>query len=217
MAEKRRFLRAAALVSLAFLLLAAACSTGSKPPQTAPPASPKAPPAAAEPAQKPAEAQKPQAEAPPVGAEAKAAEAQAAEPDKDAATLLEDAFAAYEEAQAALDRNDMEGALTKLDEAYGLLLKMPLPPDSPLLQEKSDLRLLIAQRIQKISASRTTLASSVNGSIPLVENQWVQREIRSFQTIERKAFEESYRRSGQYRDMILDELRREHLPEQLAW
>jgi membrane-bound lytic murein transglycosylase D len=111
----------------------------------------------------------------------------------------------------------MEGALAKLDEAYGFLLKMSVPADSPLLQEKQDLRILIAQRIQKISASRTTLASSVNGSIPLVENQWVTREIKSFQTVERRAFEESFRRSGQYRDMILQELRKEHLPEQLAW
>ncbi|MCK7520278.1 MAG: transglycosylase SLT domain-containing protein [Ignavibacteriales bacterium] len=42
-------------------------------------------------------------------------------------------------------------------------------------------------------------------------------EIKSFQTVERKAFEESYRRSGLYMDMILAELRKEGLPEQLAW
>ncbi len=212
MTEKRRFPWAAAFLTLAFLFLAA-CSTGSKPPQTAPQASPQAAPETVAPAeaQKPPEAPKPEVRTPP-------AEIQAApETDKDAAALLEDAFAAYEEAQAALERNDMEGALAKLDEAYGQLLRMNVPADSPLLQEKSDLRLLLAQRIQKISLSRTTLASSVNGSIPLVENQWVQREIKSFQTVERRAFEESYRRSGQYRDMILAELRREHLPEQLAW
>jgi membrane-bound lytic murein transglycosylase D len=137
--------------------------------------------------------------------------------EKDASVLLEDAFASYEEAQAAIEREDMDRALAKLDEAYGFLLRMSLPPDSPLLQEKHDLRLLIAQRIQKISASRTTLASSVNGSIPLVENQWVQREIKSFQTVERAAFEDSYKRSGLYRSMILEDLRKEHLPEQLAW
>ena len=136
---------------------------------------------------------------------------------KDPAALLEDAFAAYEEAQAALDREDMEGALAKLDEAYGLLIRMSIPADSPLFQEKNDLRLLVAQRIQKISAFRTTLASSVNGSIPLVENQWVMREIKSFQTLERRAFEDSYRRSGQYMDMILAELRKAGLPEHLAW
>jgi membrane-bound lytic murein transglycosylase D len=200
------------------VLLLAACSSSPKPATTTAKPAPASAPAV--------EAAKPPAEKPPTTVEeappAVHEDAQMPSPkgeatEKDAAALLEDAFAAYEEAQAALEREDMEGAMVKLDEAYGLLLRMSVPVDSPLLQEKQDLRLLIAQRIQKISASRTTLASSVNGSIPLVENQWVQREIKSFQTVERKAFEESYKRSGQYRDMILQELRKERLPEQLAW
>jgi membrane-bound lytic murein transglycosylase D len=200
------------------VLLLAACSSSPKPATTTAKPAPASAPAV--------EAAKPPAEKPPATVEeappAVHEDAQMPSPkgeatEKDAAALLEDAFAAYEEAQAALEREDMEGAMVKLDEAYGLLLRMSVPVDSPLLQEKQDLRLLIAQRIQKISASRTTLASSVNGSIPLVENQWVQREIKSFQTVERKAFEESYKRSGQYRDMILQELRKERLPEQLAW
>jgi membrane-bound lytic murein transglycosylase D len=216
---ERRIPFQAALLSTAFLL--AACSSSSKPAKTP-----------AKPVPKPAQT----APAEPAGDEAKAVEAPAAakaaaeprgEPDlpaertaeyeKDASALLEDAFAAYEDAQTAIEGEDMEGALAKLDEAYALLIRMALPADSPLLQEKNDLRILIAQRIQKISASRTTLASSANGSIPLAENQWVAREIRSFQTLERKAFEESYRRSGLYREMILEELRKEGLPEQLSW
>lgn len=218
MKYQRRFSPAWAALLLVFLLLAA-CSSTPKPATTAP--NPVPPPAVTEAplqADKPAE---PAVEAArPVSEEAQEAQAQAAKEEtteKDAATLLEDAFAAYEEAQEALTREDMDGALAKLDEAYGFLVRMSVPADSPLLQEKQDLRLLIAQRIQKISVSRTTLASSVNGSIPLVENQWVLREIKSFQTVERRAFEESYRRSGLFRDMILEELRRERLPEQLAW
>ena len=216
---EKRLTPAYAFITLIFLLLAA-CSSSPKPPKTTPKPVPAAPavetekpqvdkpaPAVAEPVRQAREAEEP-AQAPTPRDEST---------DKDAAALLEDAFTAYEEAQAAIERQDMEGALVKLDEAYGLLLKMHVPADSPLLQEKQDLRLLIAQRIQKISVSRTTLASSVNGSIPLIENQWVAREIRSFQTVERRAFEESYKRSGQYRDMILQELRREHLPEQLSW
>ncbi|RPJ00673.1 MAG: hypothetical protein EHM31_07580, partial [Candidatus Aminicenantes bacterium] len=202
------------------LLVLAACSSSPKAVKTMPEPAPTAVPSA-EAAQP--EAIKPDAAvetARPAGEPAQDVSSQTAKQEleeKDAATLLEDAFAAYEDAQEALGREDMEGALTKLDEAYGFLLRMSVPADSPLIQEKQDLRLLIAQRIQKISASRTTLASSVNGSIPLVENQWVTREIKSFQTVERRAFEESFRRSGQYRDMILQELRKEHLPEQLAW
>jgi membrane-bound lytic murein transglycosylase D len=204
------------ILSLIFLL--AACSTAPKPARTVAKPQPKPAPAATA---EPAKTDAPKAvEELPVAKEAVSQEVQAdkaEESDKDASALLEDAFGAYEEAQAAIDREDMDGALAKLDEAYGLLLKMSLPADSPLLEEKNGLRILIAQRIQKISASRTTLASSVNGSIPLVENQWVLREVKSFQTVERRAFEESYRRSGLYMEMILEELRTEHLPEQLAW
>jgi len=210
------------ILILSLTLFLAGCSSAHKPAQKAAEPGPKT--AAAAPAETPkAEEPKAVAETPaakesvsqdvPLHAQTEKAE----ELDKDAAALLEDAFGAYEEAQAALGREDMDGALAKLDEAYGLLLKMSLPADSPLLQEKTDLRLLIAQRIQKISASRTTLASSVNGSIPLVENQWVLREIKSFQTVERKAFEESFRRSGLYKDMITEEMRKEGLPEHLAW
>jgi membrane-bound lytic murein transglycosylase D len=217
MRSDRRFSPACAVLPLIFLLLAG-CSSTPKPAKTSPSPAPSPPPAveaAKPPAEKPSAAVE---ETPITAAETvQAAPARGDAVEKDAAVLLEDAFAAYEEALAALDREDMEAAQAKLDEAYGFLLRMSVPADSPLLQEKHDLRLLIAQRIQKISVSRTTLASSVNGSIPLVENQWVQREIKSFQTVERKAFEDSYRRSGLYRDMILEELRQERLPEQLSW
>jgi membrane-bound lytic murein transglycosylase D len=212
-----------AVVPLALLLLAGGCSS-SKPPKTGPKPAPQ--PAAVQAAA--VETPQPQVEHPvvPVGTAPKPVPqddkdaVQVAKPDlneKDPSVLLEAAYASVEAAQAAIDGQDMDGALARLDEAYGYLLRMSVPADSPLLQEKHDLRLLIAQRIQKISASRTTLAHSVNGSIPLVENQWVAREIKSFQTVERAAFEDAYRRSGLYRGMILEELRKEHLPEQLSW
>jgi membrane-bound lytic murein transglycosylase D len=205
------------LLPLIFLLLAA-CSSSPKPAK--PVAKPVSAPAPA------VEADKPPAEDPvaaveevpkPAGGDVQAQPVRTEPTEKDPAVLLEDAFAAYEEALNALEGEDVEAGLAKLDEAYGLLLRMSVPADSPLLQEKQDLRLLIAQRIQKTSVARTTLASSANGSIPLVENQWVQREIKSFQTVERKAFEDAYRRSGLYREMILEELRQERLPEHLSW
>ena len=211
------------VVPLVLLLLVGGCSP-SKPPKTGPKPAPK--PAAAQPAA--AEAPQPQAQNPVVPVEPTPKPVQPEDKDavqivkpevneKDPSVLLEAAYATVEAAQAAIERQDMDGALARLDEAYGYLLRMSVPTDSPLLQEKHDLRLLIAQRIQKISASRMTLAHSVNGSIPLVDNQWVEREIKSFQTVERAAFEDAYKRSGLYRGMILEELRKEHLPEQLSW
>ncbi|MCJ7487944.1 MAG: hypothetical protein MUQ25_17505, partial [Candidatus Aminicenantes bacterium] len=200
----RRVLFLISMLSLVFFL--SACSSATKPAKTvAKPAPKPAKPAAAQPAaqKQPKISEEPVIEIEQADVIAQAETDKGEEFEKDATVLLEDAFGAYEEAQAAISREDMEGALAKLDQAYSLILKMSLPADSPLLQEKNDLRILIAQRIQKISASRTTLASSVNGSIPLVENQWVMKEIKSFQTVERKAFEESYKRSGLYREMIL--------------
>ncbi|MCJ7645242.1 MAG: LysM peptidoglycan-binding domain-containing protein [Candidatus Aminicenantes bacterium] len=139
-------------------------------------------------------------------------------PDKEEASgLLEEALTAYQDAQAALDRGEIDPALAKLDEAYGLILKANTPPDSDLCQEKNDLRILIAQRIQQLYASHLKTAAGGNGTIPLVENKWVQDEIRSFQTMERRYFEEAYKRSGLYRPMIIEELRKAGLPEHLSW
>jgi len=136
---------------------------------------------------------------------------------EEAAALLEEALTFYQDGQSALERGDLDGALAKLDEAYATILKLKLPPDSPLVEEKNDLRILIAQRIQQAYANRLPAPGRLNGSIPMVDNQWVQKEIQSFQTVERKAFEEAYKRSGLYRAMILDEMRKSGLPEQLSW
>ncbi len=81
-------------------------------------------------------------------------------PDKEeASALLEEALTVYQEAQAALDRGETDPALAKLDEAYGLILKANTPPDSDLCQEKNDLRILIAQRIQQLYASHLNTAA----------------------------------------------------------
>ncbi len=93
----------------------------------------------------------------------------------------------------------------------------PAPARFPLVQEKNDLRLLIAQRVQQIYASRPVIAGDNHKTIPLDENKDVLDEIASFQTREKKHFLEAYQRSGHYREIILDELRREGLPEELSW
>lgn len=135
----------------------------------------------------------------------------------DPSELLDEALYAYQDAELSWEKGDFDAALDALDEAYSLILRLNLPPDSPLIQDKNDLRLLIAQRIQEIYASRFIAVGDNNKTIPLVENKDVQLEIKSFQTEERKFFEEAYERSGYYREMILDELREEGLPEQLSW
>lgn len=134
-----------------------------------------------------------------------------------ASEIMEEALEAYQDAQRAWDQADIDTALAALDESYSLILQIDLPPDSPLIQDKNDLRLLIAQRIQEIYASHIHAVSENHNSIPLEENKWVLEEIQRFQTTEKKYFLESYQRSGRYRDMILQEIKDAGLPEELSW
>ncbi len=135
----------------------------------------------------------------------------------DAASALEEALDAYTEAKTCREGGDLDGALKALDRAYALMIKADVGADSPLLQEKNDLRLLIAQRLQEIYACQANPAANGGKAIPLVENKWVLDEIKLFQTSERNSFLEAYRRSGLYRDMIAAECRRAGLPEELSW
>jgi membrane-bound lytic murein transglycosylase D len=216
------------IFGLVTALLLAACSSSPKAVKTTPKKSSR-PPAKTEPAKpaaKEAEKAAQPAQLPVLAKEDINGDAQAeknGDTDKETSALLEEGFAAYQEALIAIDRGDLENALAKLDEAYEIIPKIKLAADSPLLQEKNDLRILIAQRIQQvyassqqISAPRTTV-SSINNSIPIVENQWVRKEIGSFQGGEKAWFLQAYKRSGLYKDMIMGELRKAGLPEQLVW
>ena len=135
----------------------------------------------------------------------------------DPLSALEDALYVYQDSQLAWEKGDFDTALAALDDAYSLILKLKLPPDSSLIQEKNDLRLLIAQRIQEIYASQLTVVGNNHQTIPLAENEHVENQIKIFQTAEREFFEQSYKRSGLYRPMILEELRKAGLPEELSW
>lgn len=131
--------------------------------------------------------------------------------------LMEEALETYQDAIGAWNRGDAEAALTALDEAYGLILRLDLPQDSPQFQGKNDLRLMIAQRIQEIYASHLKTVDNNHRFIQLVENKFVEREIKSFQTRERQYFVQSYQRSGRYREMIRRELKKAGLPDELSW
>lgn len=144
-------------------------------------------------------------------------EQETVEKENDPLMILDDALYSYQDAQLAWDKGDLDTALAALDEAFNLILKLHLPPDDPLIQEKNELRLMIAQRIQGIYASQETAVGDNHQSIPIEENKYVQREIKLFQNAEKKVFETGYRRSGRYRKMILEELKKEGLPEELSW
>jgi membrane-bound lytic murein transglycosylase D len=203
------------------LLLAWACSSSKVPPKILTPPAP-APIQEQQPAEPPpqeqppeqAEAAQPQEETAP---ESQNQESEALAIKEDPSVLLEEALNAYQDAQTGWEKGDWDSSFQALDEAYSLILKVELPPDSPLVQEKNDLRLLIAQRIQQIYASRPVIVGDNHKTIPLEENKEVLDEIKSFQTKEKAQFLEAYRKSGLYRDMIVEELRKEGLPEELSW
>lgn len=135
--------------------------------------------------------------------------------DSDATQLVAEALEATESARLYWQEGDTEGALETLDLAYELLLQ--IPDDADLAREKEDLRHLISRRVVEIYRSHMTTASDLTSPIPLDMNEYVQHELNRFLGPERKFFIESYRRSGQYRPMMVRKLRDAGLPEELSW
>ncbi|HQG79383.1 MAG TPA: LysM peptidoglycan-binding domain-containing protein [Smithellaceae bacterium] len=138
------------------------------------------------------------------------------EADEECQDLTEKALAMIEEADESWKRGDIEVAIETLDAAYRLVLDTN--GDTESARQKDDLRLLIARRLLAIYSSSQTI--SVNGTaseIPHLLNADVQKEIRSFQGPEREFFIASYQRSWQYREMIMAELNKAGLPEELFW
>ncbi len=119
-------------------------------------------------------------------------------------------------AQAYRDKGDVDNALRALDKAYGILLSDE--EDSIAVnRQKDDLRLLIARRILDIYTGKRVATVGRQSAIPLIMNADVEREIRSFQTVERNFFERSYERAGYYLPFMKEQFRQAGMPEELAW
>lgn len=153
----------------------------------------------------------------PADAALEPAEPEPAEVEPAAATLLHESLESFEQAERLRREGATAQALETLDLAYERMAAVDPSGDPVLAQEQENLRILIARRIVEIYAARQVTASDPNGSIPVVVNADVEREIRSFQGPERRFFLESYQRSGLYRPMIVAKLREAGLPEALSW
>ncbi|MDX1764010.1 MAG: LysM peptidoglycan-binding domain-containing protein [bacterium] len=131
---------------------------------------------------------------------------------------INDALDFYQDSQYAWDNSLVDDAITALDQSYRLILEIDSDQDPDIVRQKEDLRLLISKRVLEIYASRSkTSHLGGNEAIPLILNQYVEREIKSFQGQERRFFVESYRRSGRYRDHISGELDKAGLPSEILW
>ncbi len=129
--------------------------------------------------------------------------------------LMEKALELLEMADGFWKKGDIENTLNNLDKAYALVLDTN--GDVEIARQKDDLRLLISRRILALYSSQQTRTNGKASEIPLLLNADVEKEIRSFQAGEREFFTSSYQRSALYREIIINELRKAGMPEELFW
>ena len=127
--------------------------------------------------------------------------------------MMDKALDLLEVAEDYWEKGDVENTLNVLDKAYAVILDTNGDPE--VARQKDDLRLLISKRILAAYSARQTVTNGKASEIPLIMNSDVEKEIRSFQGVERDFFISSYQRSGMYRPIILRELRKAGIPEEL--
>jgi membrane-bound lytic murein transglycosylase D len=135
-------------------------------------------------------------------------------------SVQDDALASCERARELLDAGETESAIAALDRAYELLLTLEEVEQATAVQAQDDIRRLIAEllaRCYQVQRGAPAPMTPLDLSIAIVDNEHVQREIRSFTGYERQYFLEAYRRSGLFRPMILAKLEAAGLPSQLSW
>ena len=132
--------------------------------------------------------------------------------------ILDEALDFCQLAQDYWLKGQLENAISALDQAYALIIKVDTFNRPRLIQQKEDLRYLITRRIQDIYGSRNVVAKGSLNAIPMVMNDYVKAEIESLTTgCEKDFFINAYQRSGRYRKYIEAELAKEGLPLELAW
>lgn len=131
--------------------------------------------------------------------------------------VLDEALEFCQASQDFWGQGDFENAIDSLDQAYNLILEVDTNDNVKLIQQKEDIRFMISKRILEIYASRHIVAKGNHNVIPMVMNQHIEKEIKSFQGPEREFFIASYKRSGRYRPEILKALRDAGLPKELSW
>jgi len=150
-------------------------------------------------------------------AEEAAAEKEEIDEKERAQSSLDAALEFCNASQAYWIEGNLDKAIATLDEAYSLVLNVKTSGDAELIQQKEDLRFTISKRILEIYASRYTAVNGNHKEIPLIMNEFVEKEIKRFQGPERRFFMESYKRSGKYLDKIVEAFKEAGVPEDLAW
>lgn len=136
-------------------------------------------------------------------------------PESNGQETLDVALDLLSQARSYWEKGDLDNALSSLDEAYAIIIDVNGDPE--VARQKDDLRFLVAKLIVQISASRRPVVAGMKSEIPLLLNADVEKEIHSFQTVERGFFLRSYQRSGAFLPSIQKNLRNAGLPKELAW
>ncbi len=120
-------------------------------------------------------------------------------------------------AQKMWEKGKLEEALSNLDSAYFSILEIDPDVSPEYNQQKEDIRYLISKRILEIYASRQIVLNGQHNEIPIILNRYVKNEIKRLLGPERKYFIQSLERSYRYRPMIVAQLKKAGLPEDISW
>ncbi|MFV9645587.1 MAG: transglycosylase SLT domain-containing protein, partial [Desulfobacterales bacterium] len=133
-------------------------------------------------------------------------------------SVLDEALDFCQASQDFWQKGELENAIEALDQAYSLILNVDTNDDLALVQQREDLRFMISKRILEIYASRNIVVNGNHDAIPMVMNKHIQAELTLFTTgNEKKFFIEAYKRSGMYRQHIVEALKEAGLPLELSW
>ncbi len=135
-------------------------------------------------------------------------------PDQD---KIDKALELCNHAQKMWEQGNLEEALSNLDNAYYLILELDSENAPEITQQKEDIRFLISKRILEIYASRQIVASGPHNEIPVTLNTHVNHEIKRLTGPEKGFFIRALERSARYRPMIVSELKKSGLPEEISW
>jgi len=138
--------------------------------------------------------------------------------EKFAQQMMEQALMLCQISQEYWQSGELNRAIELLDQAYLLILGINTYESDYLIRQKEDLRFAISKRIIEIYASRKIATNESQNEIPLTINKQVQYEIDLYTIGKlRNHFIDSYKRSGKYRQMIVDMLNEADLPQELSW
>ena len=138
--------------------------------------------------------------------------------EQNAQKMIEQAFLLCQTSQEFWQNGEPDKAIDLLDRAYSVILKIDTYENENLIRQKEDMRFVITKRIYEIYASRKVIINGSQKEIPLTINKKVQHEIDLYTIGElRNHFIASYKRSGKYRQKIVDMLIKEGLPKELSW